>query len=70
MRQLELYAVSARATRMYLSTTPFLHDAIRFYESLGFRRTGEPPHDLLGTPIFTMAKPLYGQERVPQSTRA
>jgi N-acetylglutamate synthase-like GNAT family acetyltransferase len=51
-------AVERRARRIYLSTTPFLFSAIRFYESLGFRRTGEPPDDLYGTPLFTMAKSL------------
>jgi ribosomal protein S18 acetylase RimI-like enzyme len=51
-------AVERRARRIYLSTTPFLFAAIRFYESLGFRRTGEPPDDLFGTPLFTMARPL------------
>ena len=58
MRQLELFAVSKKAERLYLSTTPFLFSAIRVYESLGFRRTGEPPDDLLGTPLVTMAKRL------------
>ncbi len=58
MLQLELFAVSTDASRMYLSTTPFLFAAIRLYESLGFRRTGEPPDELHGTPLFTMAKPL------------
>ena len=51
-------AVERRARRIYFSTTPFLFDAIRFYESLGFRRTGEGPDDLFGTPLFTMAKQL------------
>ena len=58
MRQLELFAVGERATRLFLSTTPFLFDAIRLYEALGFRRTGGPPHDLAGTPLFTMEKEL------------
>jgi putative acetyltransferase len=58
MRQLTLFALAKHAPRMYLSTTPFLFDAIRLYESLGFRRTGEGPDDLLGTPLVTMAKPL------------
>ena len=58
MLQLELFAVSTGAARMYLSTTPFLFAAIRLYESLGFRRTGEPPDELFGTPLFTMAKRL------------
>lgn len=51
-------AVERKARRIYLSTTPFLYSAIRLYESLGFRRTGEPPDDLFGTPLFTMAKQL------------
>jgi len=51
-------AVERKARRICLSTTPFLYSAIRLYESLGFRRTGEPPDDLFGTPLFTMAKQL------------
>jgi N-acetylglutamate synthase-like GNAT family acetyltransferase len=51
-------AVERKAARLFLSTTPFLFSAIRLYESLGFRRTGEPPDDLHGTPLFTMAKPV------------
>jgi GNAT superfamily N-acetyltransferase len=51
-------AVERHARRIYLSTTPFLFSAIRFYESLGFRRAGEPPDDLHGTPLFTMEKRL------------
>lgn len=51
-------AVERKARRIYLSTTPFLYSAIRLYESLGFRRTGEPPDDLFGTPLVTMAKQL------------
>jgi ribosomal protein S18 acetylase RimI-like enzyme len=58
MRQLELFAVSKNAPRLYLSTTPFLFAAIRLYEALGFRRSGEPPDELFGTPLFSMAKPL------------
>jgi ribosomal protein S18 acetylase RimI-like enzyme len=58
MRQLELFAVSKNVARLYLSTTPFLFAAIRLYESLGYRRTGEPPDDLFGTPLVCMAKPL------------
>lgn len=51
-------AVERKAARLFLSTTPFLFSAIRLYESLGFRRTGEAPHDLFGTPLVTLAKPL------------
>ncbi|HYK97140.1 MAG TPA: GNAT family N-acetyltransferase [Candidatus Acidoferrales bacterium] len=58
MRELERYAIGERAPRMYLSSTPFLYDAIRLYEALGFRRTGEPPHDLGGTPLITLEKRL------------
>ena len=50
-------AVERNAARIFLSTTPFLFTAIRLYEELGFRRTGEPPHDLFGTPLVTMARP-------------
>jgi GNAT superfamily N-acetyltransferase len=41
---------------IFLSTTPFLASAIRLYEKSGFRRTGEGPHELFGTPLFTMQK--------------
>lgn len=58
MRQVELFALSVDAGRMYLSTTPMLSDAIRVYQSLGFRRSDDPPHDLRGTPLFTMTKVL------------
>jgi len=58
MAELERFARGTRAPRMYLSTTPFLYSAIRLYESIGFRRTNDPPHDLFGTPLFTMAKEL------------
>src|ERR1700687_5319827 len=51
-------AVERKARRIYLSTTPFLFSAIRLYESLGFRRTGEPPDDLFGTTVLPMAKTL------------
>jgi len=55
---IEAYAKEHRCTRLILSTTPFLSRAIRLYESLGFVRTGEGPHDLHGTPLFTMEKTL------------
>ena len=32
--------------------------SVKFYEHYGFRRTDEGPHDLFGTPLFTMVKPL------------
>ena len=44
--------------RLTLSTTPFLIHAIRLYERSGFKRTADGPHDLFGTPLFTMVKDL------------
>ncbi len=54
----ETFARRHRASRIYLSTTPFLHAAIRLYETAGFARTPQPPHDLHGTPLVTMEKTL------------
>ena len=54
----EAFAKENGAPRLYLSTTPFLTDAIRLYEASGFRRTDEPPFELHGTPLFTMEKRL------------
>ena len=53
---MEEFARRRRLARMYLSTTPFLDRAIRLYERCGFGRTDEPPHEMLGTPLFTMTK--------------
>jgi peroxiredoxin/ribosomal protein S18 acetylase RimI-like enzyme len=58
LEHVESFAVSRRAERLFLSTTPFLHAAIHLYEDFGFRRTNEPPHDLFNTPLFTMEKKL------------
>ena len=46
----------ASCRRVFLSTTPFLDRAIRLYEHRGVRRIDDGPHDLLGTPLFTMEK--------------
>lgn len=54
----EEYAHEHAVRALVLCTTPFLHDAIRLYDRAGFRRTGEGPHDLFGTPLFTMEKEL------------
>ena len=54
----ENLANSQGARRLLLSTTPFLERAIRLYESFGFERTDEGPHDLHGTPLLTMQKLL------------
>ena len=58
MEQVEQYAVRKGCKRLFLSTTPFLDQAIRLYEGFGFRRTPEGPHNLFGTPLFTMEKRL------------
>jgi ribosomal protein S18 acetylase RimI-like enzyme len=58
LEEVESFAVSSRAERLFLSTTPFLHAAIHLYEDFGFRRTSEPPHDLFNTALFTMEKNL------------
>jgi ribosomal protein S18 acetylase RimI-like enzyme len=54
----EEFAAMGRFRRMLLSTTPFLDRAIRLYENFGFQRTSEGPHDLCGTPLFSMEKVL------------
>jgi GNAT superfamily N-acetyltransferase len=58
LRTVEEFAIARRATRLFLSTTPFLTAAIRLYESAGFVRTGEPPDELRGTRVITMARSL------------
>jgi ribosomal protein S18 acetylase RimI-like enzyme len=59
----ENLAINQGARRLLLSTTPFLERAIRLYESFGFKRTDEGPHDLHGTPLFTMQKLLRLESR-------
>jgi GNAT superfamily N-acetyltransferase len=56
LETVEQYAVSGMFRRMLLSTTPFLDGAIRLYEHFGFQRIDEGPHDLFGTPLFSMEK--------------
>jgi GNAT superfamily N-acetyltransferase len=56
--QVEQFAREHHAPCLFLSTTPFLTNAIQLYERHGFRRTGDGPNDLFGTPLFTMKKVL------------
>jgi len=56
LNEVEMHAKREGLRRLFLSTTPFLDRAIYLYEKSGFRRTDEGPHDLFGTPLFTMEK--------------
>jgi putative acetyltransferase len=58
LQHVEDFAHGQGFRRLFLSTTPFLSRAIRLYERMGFRRIDEGPHDLFGTPLFTMEKEL------------
>ena len=54
--EIQRFAIAQGCARLLLSTTPFLNTAIRLYEAFGFRRMNDGPHDLFGTPLFTMEK--------------
>jgi len=56
--EIQSFAITQGCVRLFLSTTPFLNRAIRLYEAFGFRRTNDAPHDLFGTPLFTMEKTI------------
>jgi ribosomal protein S18 acetylase RimI-like enzyme len=58
LNEIESFARRQSYQRLLLSTTPFLTRAIRLYERTGFRRSSEGPHDLFGTPLFSMVKVL------------
>jgi N-acetylglutamate synthase-like GNAT family acetyltransferase len=58
LREIERSATEMNVNRLFLSTTPFLDRAIRLYRKFGFAQTDAGPHDLFGTPIFTMQKDL------------
>lgn len=56
LQEAECFALLVGARRLFLSTTPFLTRAIELYKLSGFQPTNEGPHDLFGTPLFTMEK--------------
>ena len=58
LQAVEQFAIAQGFQRMFLSTTPFLEQAIRLYEQFGFHRTNNAPHELFGTPLFSMVKTL------------
>ena len=58
LKTIEDFACVQGQSHLKLSTTPFLAQAIRLYERFGFQRTADGPHDLHGTPLFTMVKDL------------
>jgi len=58
LRHVEAWAAKSNCRSLLLSTTPFLASAIRLYQQAGFTRTDAGPHDLFGTPLFTMAKSI------------
>lgn len=64
LKTVEQWAFGEQFFHLFLSTTPFLHSAIRLYEKLGFRRASEEVKDLSGTPLFTLEKVI--QERGPK----
>jgi N-acetylglutamate synthase-like GNAT family acetyltransferase len=58
LKEVEVYAIAHSCKRMFLSTTPFLTQAIRLYERYGFARSSDGPDELFGTLLFTMEKRL------------
>ena len=66
LREIESFAQTNSHKHLFLSTTPFLRSAIHLYESFGFKRNDDGPHELFGTPLFTMVKQL---ETIPNASK-
>jgi len=62
LQHVEDFAAAHGHTYLLLSTTPFLARAIRLYQQVGFLRSSDGPHELFGTALFTMVKPLARRE--------
>lgn len=60
LKAVETYARRRDASRLILTTTPFLTSAIRLYQVAGFTVSPESSSDLHGTPLLTMIKLLRG----------
>ncbi|HJP93095.1 MAG TPA: GNAT family N-acetyltransferase [Pyrinomonadaceae bacterium] len=58
LKTVQEFALAHGHKRLTLSTTPFLLRAIKLYTRFGFERTADGPHELFGTPLFTMVKQL------------
>ncbi|MBO0784093.1 MAG: GNAT family N-acetyltransferase [Ktedonobacteraceae bacterium] len=58
LKQVEEFALRHGYECVFLSTAPFLAQAIRLYERCGFHRSDEGADELFGTPLFTMVKIL------------
>ena len=69
LREIEDFALRNDSTGLLLNTTPFLDGAIRLYERFGFVRIPDGPHDLFGTPLFSMAKALDSVQESDEVTR-
>ena len=64
----EDFAIDHHHSRIFLSTTPYLKEAIRLYEHFGFRINNEGPYDLFELPLFTMSKQLDNEMRMNEKS--
>ena len=62
LETVEAFAIHSACDRIYLSTAPYLLNAIMLYEKFGFQRIDESPYDLYGTPLFSMEKKLQSDK--------